>query len=299
MKPLSALLAVSLVFLAQDTRAQQSSSSCELQVAATVYNYKTNAVIRGLSEAAFAVRSGRSKVPPKLASLAVVNRVFILVDVSGSIIESRAIDYARRATDELLSTVPENIPVIVMPFAEEFETIEQRKLVAPILEKLASSTNRPPGKSTHLYDTLVAVAQAQQFTMSDAVIVISDFDDNTSRKDRETVEKIFRSRGVRPTLILLPNQLNEPSEVEAWFNDAQYFAKNTAGFYISFPRSMSGAKPIVPAIFYEQALGFYRLTFPAGSIPKKHVKVTVSDSLGKRMSKVEVRASDALQVCQP
>jgi hypothetical protein len=299
MKPLSALLAVSLVFLVPDARAQESPVSCEFQVAVTVSNSKTNEIVRGLSEAAFAVRSGRSEVRPKSASLAVVNRVFILVDVSGSVIKSGSIDYAVRATDELLSSIPEDIPVIVMPFAEEFETIEQRKLVAPILQKLASATNRPPGKSTYLYDTLVAVARAQKLTMSDAIIVISDFDDNRSRKDRETVENIFRSRGVRPTLILLPNQLHEPSEVEAWFNDAQYFAKNTAGFYISFPRAMSGAKPIVPEIFYEQALAFYRLTFPAGSLTKNHVKVTVLDSFGKKMPHLEVRASDAFQDCRP
>ena len=227
-----------------------------------------------------------------------VDRVFILVDVSGSVIKSGSFNFAIGATDELLSAIPENIHVVVVPFAEEFETIEQRKLVAPALQRLVSLTDRSPGKKTRLYDTLVAVTRAQKLTMNDAIVVISDFDDDISKADRDTAEKTLRSHGARPALIMLPNQIQEPSEVEAWFNDAQRFSKNTAGFYVSLPRAQLKGKAILPPIFYQQALAFYRLTLPAGSITKNHLTVTVLDSSGKKMRNLEVRTSDAFQDCR-
>jgi hypothetical protein len=150
-----------------------------------------------------------------------------------------------------------------------------------------------------LYDILVAVARAQKLSLNDAVIIISDLDDNSSKTDRITAENTFRRLGVRPAFILLPNPIPGTFEGQQLFRDVQYFANNTAGFYMSFPGPRPTAKAILPPIFYEQALAYYRLTFSSGSLEVNHVKVIVLDSSGKKMPHVEIRSSDAFQECHP
>ncbi len=297
MKSLSALLAVSIVLLAQDSTAQEKSAPCELQVAVTVSNSKTHEVVGDVSADSFFVKSGSSEARPISARLVSVRRVFILVDVSGSVTASIGDwDHLVRTTEEILSTIPQDTAVISVPFAQQSTKIEQRELVAPFLQKLGSSHDQPLGQRTSLYDVLMAVTLAEKISLQDAVIIISDLGDNSSKTSRIKAEDHFRRLGIRPVFILLGNP-RITMEGENALQAVQYFVNNTAGLYVSFPGPKPKAVRILPPSFYAQTLSYYQLTFQPDSIKARHLKLSLRNSSGEKIPGVEIRATDALSAC--
>ncbi len=299
MKSHSVLLAVSIALLGQNSSAQKKSDACEVQVAVTVSDSKTHEVVGDLSANSFLAKSGSAEVQPRSAERVSVGRVFIFLDVSRSVtMSSNTSDHLERAVNELLSAIPENTPVTVVPFAEQSTTIRQRNLVLPFLQKLESSPEAPLGKRTRLYDVLVSVAETEKITLNDAVIVISDLDDNSSKTSRITAENKFKQLGSRPAFILLPSPIPGTVEVHNILNDVQYFANNTEGFYMYLSGLRPNATAILPPSFYGQALKYYLLRFPSESIRDHRVKLAVLDSSRKKMRHVEIRATEAFQECQ-
>jgi hypothetical protein len=299
MKSLLVLLAASIVVLGQDNSAQKKSAPCEFQVAVTVSDSRAHEVMSDLTANSFLAKSGNAEVQPSSAERVSVGRVFIFLDVSRSVtMSSNSSDHLERITNELLTTIPEKTPVAVIPFAEQSTRIQQRSLVLPFLQKLRSSSGAPLGKRTRLYDVLVSVAETEKITLNDAVIVISDLDDRFSKTSRITAENKFKQLGSRPAVILLPSPVPATVEGQSILTDVQYFANNTAGFYMYLSGLKQNTTAILPPTFYAQALEYYRLTFPSGSLKDNRVKVAVLDSAMKKMPHVEIRSTNAFPECQ-
>lgn len=288
-----------LFFLFTNTLAAQQTKACKMQVAVSVINSKTNEAITDLPLAAFTVKSGNTMLKLISADYVTAQRAFILLDVSGSIKSpSWNWDYLMRITAESLAQIPGDIPVSVVPFAEQATKIDQRNLVLPYLQKLYSRPDWPLGKRTRLYDYLLSVAEAEKISGKDALIVITDGGD-TGKADRMKVEREFRSRGVRPSIILLTTHFPKTPEEQGAPAEIGYLTDGTGGFFLlRSPQEESGRTTVLPAQFFAQALNHYRLVFGSSLSSNQRFRISVLDSTGRKEPKIEIRSADHFPDCQ-
>lgn len=167
--------------------------------------------------------------------------VVVLLDSSAS---SR--DLWRRtwaALEDLMVSLPSPHQLVVCSFGETLSVLgmvpaggglDRAKAMLGELQRKAGK----PGGATSLYDALVEVTNLRVFAGApDALYVISDGMDTTSRASRETVQRRLAARGLRTFFLLLPSDPDRGSTASSRARrDVSAAAESSGGVVFDFSR---------------------------------------------------------------
>jgi hypothetical protein len=196
-----------LVLCVGTSSLSQNEPNCRRTVIANILD-SAGIVRSGLSGENFdVIYKGRSTKPDSVVYTKGPRRVVVLLDVSGSMCcrdvgGAPKWQIARDAAWELVAALPPASKAGLMTFSEKTEVrAELSTDHKPIHDWLDGEVARHPESfygSTALYGAVqAAVAQLQPSEPGDAIYLITDGDDNSSKVSRSKVEDALRSSGVR------------------------------------------------------------------------------------------------------
>lgn len=262
-------------------------------------------VVPGLTPESFHVKAGDSLLAVKSAQTGAGHRVVLLVDISGSISKSEhGWQLARVLAGNLLVAGPATARVALVLFSDHIvDTIGFDQLASEIVERLAKMEN---GKGrTALLDSLDYSADLLHTPETgDAVYIVTDGLENSSKAHKRDVEAKFLARGIRLFAFVLYDQymglpLN-PDEGPALLSD---LAEATGGLVVDADaeRSSNARERLKTELnlAYNQMAQFYalQLSIPGRWAKKQRLRLEIVDQDGKKRKDVNVSYPQYLLPC--
>jgi hypothetical protein len=173
------------------------------------FDSKTTLSMNGLSAANFEAKAGSLSLPIVSATQDFNSRVLVLLQIGASPEQEGMQKEARRIAD-IVRDAPAGRPIAFGVFAEktfisrEFAT-EPQKRAAAVDEVLAQATQLQ-GKTSAIYDSLhEALAAFGPHRPGDAILLMGDGVDYSSKRNPTDLEKEFLASGTRLMVVIEPD----------------------------------------------------------------------------------------------
>jgi hypothetical protein len=202
------------------------AQECTVGVPLSVVTDQTADSIPSLSAEQFQAVSGRSALRISSVEQVHTRRLLILVDDSGSASgpgdsflshKKRAVDTVLIAVDGLIDGMPQGLALQYAVFSDSalfgdgFLT-NPKQLHDSISDVNARFRNTKKHDYTALYDALLAAGRRFDETRpGDSILLITDGDDNASKRPLKAAEKALRESNIKLFLILVNGGIPSPS----------------------------------------------------------------------------------------
>jgi|HubBroStandDraft_5_1064220.scaffolds.fasta_scaffold37927_1 Mg-chelatase subunit ChlD len=263
-------------------------------------------LVTGLQSASFRTRFRDEAATIQSARIETgTHRVVLVLDISGSMSKSgHNWGLARVVAGNLLTAAPSTLRVAFVLFSDHVvDTIGFDRPAADIAERLAKLEDAK-GR-TALVDALDYSADLLHTPeIGDAVYIITDGFENSSKAHKRDVENKFLARGIRLFAFVLYDEHEglpaNPDESPALLSE---LAEVTGGLVVDAdtersPNALERLKAELH-IAYDQMAHFYnlQLAIPSPWAKKEHLQIEVIDEHGKRRSGISVFSPQYLLPC--
>jgi hypothetical protein len=272
---------------------------------------RNGSAVRDLGKDNFRVRvNGRPAALLQASYSLAPRRIVVLLDMSGSMAgepDNKKWWIAREALEDLLAETPSDVSIALLTFSDHvrdvFDFSQKRTSMAVWLKQGEShgGDDRVRGR-TAIFDALLAATKMLGSARpGDAIYVITDGGDNSSRLLATNIRKLLLQSGIRLFVFLFAEQ-RWPGETQSGTDSLMEIARATGGFVFGISARRSGVDFLPSWSFafdanehtlekikiYTRALniqvnGFYTLSFdspvPLGKARK--VSLDLVDHSGK------------------
>ena len=260
---------------------------------------RNGGAVRDLTKDSFRVKvNGRASAIVEASYSLAPRRIVVLLDMSGSMVESRGQqkwEIAREALEDLLADTPHEVPIALLAFADQvkdsFDFSQSRSSISAWLKEGATThgDNRIHGR-TALFDAVLSATRLLgPAKPGDAIYAITDAGDNSSHISARNTRKVLLDSKIRLFVFLFAEQLPF-ADVRSGTEALTEMARATRGFVFGVPGRSTGVEFMPSWVVYDydgrtrdkiklytralniQVNGFYTLRFdspiPAGKAHK-------------------------------
>jgi hypothetical protein len=317
------ILFASILLIGNSSVAQASQAQPLASLLVNVIDREGDAV-RTLTKDDFRLKvNGRPATPIEASYSLAPRRIVVLLDMSGSMAGDagdKRWQIAREAAEDLLTDTPADVRIAFLTFSDQvhdvFDFSQSRNSMKAWLEggNRKQRDSRIHGR-TALFDSILTATKIfGTFHPGDAIYVITDAGDNSSRVREREVRKLLLECQIRLFVFLFAEQT--PFSGMGWGTEAvKEIARATGGFVFGVPGRKHGVE-FMPSWsytfdynertrqivkFYTHSLniqvnGFYTLRFDLPVPPGKarNVSLEIVDGSGKLRNDVGYTYSTAL-----
>lgn len=134
-------------------------------------------------------------------------RVMIMVDASGSMNHGHRWPAARDDVKALLAAAPSGVEVGLAKFADEVRLVAGFAPAPDLMTQVDKDFASPPRGGSALYESIAAALPNRRSLLhsGDAIVALSDGDDNSSRLTLEQIVTLVQRSGLRVFLLINPD----------------------------------------------------------------------------------------------
>jgi hypothetical protein len=224
-------------------------------------------------------------------------RVVMVLDASGSMSSKwqRIIEFAA----EIVRESPSSTEFALVLFADnELRRVGFGKTGPEMITEIMSFKGVNPAGRTGLRDAIwEAVSMFQPNREGDAIVVVSDGDDNQSKISPRRLREAMWSRGIRVMFAQVVNHVVPPEEI--WLNDGDttWLSKNSGGFLSRIENATTLPEVAQEIAFEIENYLAVRIKIPTPLEKQASLRLEAVDPSGRKRKNIELRFPEKLLPC--